>query len=347
MAALLHRELGKPPEAIFAEFDRQPMAAASLAQVHRARLRSGDEVAVKVQYPDIVEIVRADLWGLRLLKSALQRLLPDLNIGEIIDDLRASIPQELDFIHEGRNAEQVARNFAGNPSVVIPRIYWQYTTRRVLVMEFIHGIKVTDTDALGSAGVDLKQLCTLFLRTYFEQIMVQGFFNADPHPGNLLVMPDGPRIALLDFGLVKQMDPSFRIASARLCRAIISFDAEATRRAYHEMGVYTREDDLESYRVLGMLFLGLPEHIKGEKSLFDQRSWRESRIDLRSRFRADPITHLPSDLLVMSRAITLMGGVMFTLDMWYDMWTMIMGFCDRVLGEAAAAQIAPVAAAAD
>jgi predicted unusual protein kinase regulating ubiquinone biosynthesis (AarF/ABC1/UbiB family) len=333
ISSLLHRELGRSPHAIFAEFDPKPIAAASLAQVHRARLNSGEEVAVKVQYPDIEEIVRADLWGLGVVKRAVQRLLPDLNVGEIIDDLRESIPLELDFIHEGRSAENVARNFAENKTVVVPRIYWQWTTKRVLVMEFIRGIKVTDIDALRESGVDLKQLCTLFLQTYFEQIMVQGYFNADPHPGNLLVLPDGPRIALLDFGLVKKIDEHFRIASARLCRAIITFDAEATRRAYHEMGVYTREDDLQSYQVLGMLFLGLPEHIKGEKSLFDQKSWRESRIDLRSRFKSDPITHLPSDLLVMSRAITLMGGVMFTLDMWYDMWSMILGFCDRVLGQ--------------
>jgi ubiquinone biosynthesis protein len=334
ISALLKRELGRSPNDVFAEFNPAPIAAASLAQVHRARLTSGEEVAVKVQYPDIEEIVHADLWGLGLVKRAVQRLLPELNVAEIIDDLASSIPLELDFIHEGQSAENVARNFAGNDSVVIPRIYWQWTTRRVLVMEFIDGLKITETDALRKAGIDLKQLCTLFLNTYFEQIMVQGYFNADPHPGNLLVLPDGPRIALLDFGLVKKIDEHFRIASARLCRAIITFDAEATRRAYHEMGVYTREDDLASYQVLGMLFLGLPEHIKGEKSLFDQRSWQQSRIDLRGRFKADPITHLPSDLLVMSRAITLMGGVMFTLDMWYDMWSMILGFCDRVLSQA-------------
>jgi predicted unusual protein kinase regulating ubiquinone biosynthesis (AarF/ABC1/UbiB family) len=341
ITALLKRELGRKAEDVFAEFDSEPIAAASLAQVHRARLTSGEEVAVKVQYPDIEEIVGADLWGLGVVKRAVQRLLPDLNVGEIIDDLRSSIPQELDFIHEGKSAEQVGRNFAGNESVVIPRIFWQWTTKRVLVMEFIHGIKITGTEALREAELDLKQLCTLFLRTYFEQIMVQGYFNADPHPGNLLVLPDGPRIALLDFGLVKRIDEHFRIASARLCRAIITFDAEATRRAYHEMGVFTREDDLASYQTLGMLFLGLPEHIKGEKSLFDQRSWQKSSIDLRGRFKADPITHLPPDLLVMSRAITLMGGVMFTLDMWYDMWSMILGFCDRVLAGPASAPGAP------
>lgn len=349
---LLRRELGRAPEDVFAEFDREPMAAASLAQVHRARLRhtretdqtdqdeQGQEVAVKVQYPDILEIVRADLWGLGIVKRAVAQLLPTLNVGEIIDDLRATIPQELDFVHEGQNAERVARAFEGNASVVIPRVYWQHTTRRVLVLEFIDGIKITDTEALQEAGIDLKTLCKLFLRTYFEQIMIQGFFNADPHPGNVLVLPDGPRIALLDFGLVKGIEPAFRIASARLCKAIISFDAEGTRRAYHEMGVRTREDDLASYQMLGMLFLGLPEHIKGEKSLFDPRSWQQSGIDLRGRFRADPITHMPSDLLVMSRAITLMGGVMFTLDMWTDMWTMILDFANRVLSEPAASSAA-------
>jgi predicted unusual protein kinase regulating ubiquinone biosynthesis (AarF/ABC1/UbiB family) len=336
IAPLLRQDLGRDPETVFGEFEREPIAAASLAQVHRARLRSGAEVAVKVQYPDILEIVRADLWGLGVVKKAVARLLPGLNVAEIIDDLRATIPQELDFIHEGQNAERVAANFAGNTSVVIPRIYWEFTTRRVLTMEFIHGIKVTETAALQQAGVDLKALCQLFLRTYFEQIMIQGFFNADPHPGNVLVLPDGPRVALLDFGLVKQLDPAFRIASARLCKAIISFDAEGTRRAYHEMGVRTKVDDLASYQTLGMLFLGLPEHITGKKSLFDQASWQQSGIDLRGRLQADPITHLPSDLLIMSRAITLMGGVMFTLDMWADMWTMIMGFCNRVLAEPAA-----------
>jgi ubiquinone biosynthesis protein len=336
IGVLLEHELGRPPEAIFAEFDREPIAAASLAQVHRARLRSGEEVAVKVQYPDILAIVRADLWGLGLIKQAIERLLPSLNAGEIIDDLRATIPQELNFVHEGQNAERVAANFAGNPSVVIPKVFWAYTTQRILVLEFIHGIKITEVEALKAAGIDLKELCKLFLQTYFEQIMVHGFFNADPHPGNLLVLPDGPRIALLDFGLVKELEAAFRIASARLCRAIICFDAEATRRAYHEMGVYTREDDLASYQLLGHLFLGLPEHIKGEASLFDMATWQNAGIDLRARFKADPITHLPADLLIMSRAITLMGGVMFTLDMWYDMWTMIMGFTERVLTEASA-----------
>ena len=340
MAPLLRRELGRRPESVFAEFEREPIAAASLAQVHRARLRSGEEVAVKVQYPDIVEIVRADLWGLGIVKRAVIWMLPNLNVGEIVDDLRRSIPQELDFVHEGRNAERVARNFSGNPSVIIPRIYWAHSTRRVLIMEFIQGLKITDLDALREAGLDFKAICSLFLRTYFEQIMIHGFFNADPHPGNVLVLPEGPRIALLDFGLVKQLEPTFRLASARLCLGILNFDPIATRAAYREMGVRTANDDVLSYQLLGTLFLGLPEHIKGETNLFDQTTWERSGIDLRASFKADPVTRLPADLLIMSRAITLMGGVMFTLDLWADMWSLIRDYSLRVVREA---EVAPAA----
>jgi len=333
---VLHKALGRGPEQVFAEFTREPIAAASLAQVHHAVLHDGREVAVKVQYPGIQGVVRADLLGLNLVKWSLQRLLPGLNLSEIIDDLRAAIPQELDFVHEGHNAERVARNFNGRPGVVIPAIVWEYTSRQVLVMEFIHGIKITETERLKSAGVDMKALCKLFLSIYFEQIMQHGFFNADPHPGNLLVLPqpDGAAsIALLDFGLVKELEPKFRVGSARLCKAILSFDPVAVRRAYHELGVQTKSDSMQTYMLLGHMFLGLPEHIRGEKSLFDAQSWQDSNVDVRAIYRADPVTNLPPQLLLVGRAITLMGGVMFTLDMWVDMWTLIMDYSNRVIAD--------------
>jgi ubiquinone biosynthesis protein len=343
IAPVLRRGLGKPPEAVFASFERTPIAAASLAQVHRATLKDGTDVAVKVQYPGIQSVVEADLFGLGLVKLALRRLLPGLNIGEIIDDLRASIPQELDFVHEGANAERVARNFNGRPGVVIPTIYWQYTSRRVLVMQFIRGVKITDTAALDAAGVDRRALCKLFLGIYFEQIMVHGFFNADPHPGNLLVIPHehgAAEIALLDFGLVKELEERFRVGSARLCKAILTFDPVATREAYHQLGVRTKGDALTTYTTLGMLFLGLPQHIKGEKNLFDQQSWEESGIDMRKLYRADPLTNLPPQLLLVGRAITLMGGVMFILDMWVDMWSLILDYSNRVIADYEAAAVA-------
>ena len=335
--------LGMPPKTAFRTFDVEPIASASLAQVHHAVLHDGREVAVKVQYPDIQAVVAVDLLGLNVAKWCLRRLLPGLNIGEIIDDLRRSIPEELDFVHEGRNAERVAVNFKGRAGVVIPKVYWDYTSMRVLTLEFIHGIKITDSEQLQSAGIDRKNLCKLFLSIYFEQIMEHGFFNADPHPGNLLVLPEEggkASIALLDFGLVKELTPEFRVGSARLCKAILTFDAIATKDAYHALGVRTKTDALETYTMLGTVFLGLPEHIRGEKSLFDMESWRASKISVRAMFRADPLTNLPTALLLIGRAITLMGGVMFTLDMWADMWSMILDYSNRVIDAYEAKQVA-------
>ncbi|HZQ37739.1 MAG TPA: ABC1 kinase family protein [Dehalococcoidia bacterium] len=343
IAPVLRRGLGAAPERVFKTFERTPLAAASLAQVHRAVLHDGREVAVKVQYPGIDTVVRADLFGLNAVKWALGRLLPELNIGEIVDDLRDSIPQELDFIHEGRNAERVARNFAGKPGVIVPRIVWERSSRRVLAMEYIHGIKITDAARLRAAGIDLGALCRLFLGIYFDQILVHGFFNADPHPGNLLVVPRASgqaEIALLDFGLVKELTPEFRVGSAYLCRAILTFDPIATREAYHRLGVRTRDDSLQTYVTLGTVFLGLPEHIRGEKSLFDQQSWAHSGIDVRATYRADPLISLPPQLLLVGRAITLMGGVMFALDMWADMWSMILDYSNRVIAEYEAQRVA-------
>jgi predicted unusual protein kinase regulating ubiquinone biosynthesis (AarF/ABC1/UbiB family) len=191
--------------------------------------------------------------------------------------------------------------------------------------------------------VDRRGLCKLFLGIYFEQIMVHGFFNADPHPGNLLVIPHehgAAEIALLDFGLVKELEERFRVGSARLCKAILTFDPVATREAYHQLGVRTKGDALTTYTTLGMLFLGLPQHIKGEKNLFDQQSWEESGIDMRKLYRADPLTNLPPQLLLVGRAITLMGGVMFILDMWVDMWSLILDYSNRVIADYEAAAVA-------
>src|SRR3990170_8217841 len=158
---VIEEELGAPLAETFAEFSPTPIASASLAQVHRARLHDGRDVAVKVQYPEIEEIVRVDLQNVRLLARFAGRLLPDFDFAPVIEELSSNVPLELDFINEGHNAEATARNFAGRDDIIIPRIYWEHTARRVLTMEFIDGIKITDMEALAAARIEREAVARL------------------------------------------------------------------------------------------------------------------------------------------------------------------------------------------
>ena len=179
------RELRRPLSDVFSQFNREPIAAASLAQVHMATLKDGRTVAVKVQYPGIWDVVRTDLDSIRFLLRILAVMERNLDFAPIIEEVSRNIPQELDFINEGHNAELIAANFDSRSDIIVPRIYWEYTTRRVLVMEFLEGIKITDVDSLEAAGIDLQAVSQLVTDSYCEQMFLHGLFHADPHPGNL------------------------------------------------------------------------------------------------------------------------------------------------------------------
>src|SRR5262249_35120685 len=189
VSATIESELGRPAHELFAHIEREPIAAASLAQVHRATRLDGREVAVKVQYPEIASLVRADLASLRLLFRTVSFLERDFDLMPLVEELQQSVPRELDFENEGRNAERIASFFADTPEIHVPRIHWDLSSRRVLVMDFEPGIKVTDVGALRAAGVDVDRVASILVSAYCEQILARGFFHADPHPGNLLVQP--------------------------------------------------------------------------------------------------------------------------------------------------------------
>ena len=167
----IERELGCELEDLFASIEREPVASASLAQVHEAILKSGERVAVKVQYPEIEALVRSDLANLRMLFRTVDFMERDFDLMPLVDELASYVPRELNFVNEGHNAETVARMFAGRDDVAVPRIHWQLTTRRVLVMEFIDGIKITDVAGLRAAGLDTNRVARLLAEAYCEQIL--------------------------------------------------------------------------------------------------------------------------------------------------------------------------------
>ena len=247
----IEAELKQPLEKVFSSFTAEPIAAASLAQVHQATLHDGRRVAVKVQYPDIAALVDLDLRSVGFFVEWLARLEPRYDFRFILNELRRYIPLELDFVHEGHNAEAVARNFAARgDDALVPRIYWEYTTPRLLVMEFMEGIKVTEVEALRRAGIDTRAVAQKLTEAYLRQILLDGLFHADPHPGNLLVQP-GPRLVFLDFGLTKDLPPEFPAEMARLTTAIVRQDAAEIVASFRRLGFVTKNGGSESLLVLG------------------------------------------------------------------------------------------------
>lgn len=210
--ARIEKELGLKINEVYKEFELKPVAAASLGQVYRARLHTGEEVAVKVQRPNLEATIKGDLEILRKVADFAERF-PQLNENAdwsgMLREFNETIHEEMDYAAEGQNAERFRENFKGWDNVHVPKIYWNATTSKVLTMEYIHGTKVTDLERLAAQQIAPEKVNRLLIRTYLKQLLEDGFFHADPHPGNLLVMPDG-RLAFFDFGMVGRISPQLQ-----------------------------------------------------------------------------------------------------------------------------------------
>jgi len=303
----IEEELSKPLDEVFASFSPQPIAAASLAQVHEARLHDGRRVAVKVQYPDIASLVDLDVRNIAFFVEWLARLEPRYDFCFIVKELQRYIPLELDFVHEGKNAEMVGRNFAARgDEVIVPQVYWEFTTSRLLVMEFMEGVKVTDVAALQKAGIDPRAVAQRLTDAYLQQILLDGLFHADPHPGNLLVQA-GPKLVFLDFGLTKDLPPEFPEEMARLTTAIVMQNPEEIVASFRRLGFLTKHGGDESLLVLGEAMLGYS--VKENKSYADPDMVDRFNAELAEAMRKDPIVEAPSDLVLVGRVMGLLSGV--------------------------------------
>ncbi len=204
---IIEAQLGYTIDEIYSQISPEPVAAASLGQVYRARLHSGEEVAVKVQRPNLLPTLTLDLYLMRWAASWLSPWLP-LNLGHdltlIVDEFGIKLFEEIDYLNEGRNAEKFAENFRDDPTVKVPAIYWRYSSTRILTLEWINGFKLTDTERIQAAGLDTDTLIQIGVTSGLRQLLEFGFFHADPHPGNLFAMPDG-RMAYIDFGMMDQL----------------------------------------------------------------------------------------------------------------------------------------------
>ncbi|BBN13742.1 aarF domain-containing kinase [Marchantia polymorpha subsp. ruderalis] len=260
---VIEGEFGQSIGDIFAEFDEEPIAAASLAQVHRAQLKGGEEVAVKVQYPHLQQQFEIDIRTMYTLSKAISMLFPDYQFEWIVVEFEKGVSRELDFKQEGKNAEQTSKNFASKDHVKIPEIKWDLTSRRVLTMEFMHGFKITDTERLKKAGIDPLQVAEVLVEVFAEMVFCHGYVHGDPHPGNIFVHPrdqvKGKRnfdLVLLDHGLYRELDEGFRNDFCRLWKALILLDSNEMEELGDRLGAG------HFYKYLPIIFTGRPLNSK-------------------------------------------------------------------------------------
>jgi ubiquinone biosynthesis protein len=253
--ALIEQEYGRPVTEVFAEFDETPLAAASIAQVHAARLHGGEEVVVKVLRPGMRAVIGRDLEVLHALADLAQRYWSQgvrLRPREIVDEYQKTILDELDLMREAANASQLKRNFAGSELLYVPEVYWDYCRTDIMVMERIHGVPISDMARLKASGTNIAQLAENGVRIFFTQVFRHNFFHADMHPGNIFVLidnPASPRYAAVDFGIVGTLDPRDQHYLAENFLAVFNRDYHRVAQLHLESGwvpADTRVDEMES-----------------------------------------------------------------------------------------------------
>ncbi len=241
----IEEELGKRPEEIYADLSPQPIAAASLGQVYKGRLKTGEEVAVKVQRPDLNRRITLDIYIMRLLAGWVQDNVKQVrsNLRSIIDELAERIFEETNYNQEGRNADKFKEFYGYMEEIYVPKIYWEYTGKRVLTMEWINGTKLTDIEEVQAQGIDATHLVEVGVECSLRQLLEHGFFHADPHPGNLLAMADG-RLAYLDFGMMSRIKPYQRYGLIEAVVHLVNRDFESLSEDYVKLDFLTPETDL-------------------------------------------------------------------------------------------------------
>lgn len=312
------REHGRSLSELFASFDEQPVAAASIGQVHRATLHDGRMVAVKVQRPDIAELVALDMELLEVFVRALAEGLPPLDYDTIIRETRAMVTAELDYEREAKLTAQLSTYFAVDAHIHVPKVVSALSTRRMLVTEFMPGEKITNVlDRLqqardagdAPAHTALTQLLSRVLEAYARQVLEVGVFQADPHPGNLLA-DDAGNLTVLDFGCAKQLEPEQKGELVCLLRGVVMRDVDAMAAAMEAMGFRTRSASREGLRALAEAALGQMALVKSEGGNFCSQMEMVSRIAEFGRFvDSDPIEKLPDAFVMLGRVFGTLSGL--------------------------------------
>ncbi len=315
---IIEDDLKLPLDKIFSYFGEIPIAAASIAQVHKATLFDGSNVVVKVQRPDIKEQIESDINILSTIARLLDKHVPEsrfFNPVGIVEEFSRTIRKEMDFVEEARNCNRFRKNFQSSPDVYIPKIYLEYATEKVLVMEMIEGVRIDDIAVIEFMELDRKRLAKIGVGAYFKQVLEDGFFHADPHPGNIFVMGT-EKIAFVDFGIVGRVSDELKEAMADTFLALINKDFDRLIDQYIELSIVSEHVDIDVFR----------RDFKADLMDFLEPLYGLTLKDINFAQYFDTLTHvairhnlrIPSDLLLINKALLILENIGRQLDPAFD-----------------------------
>ncbi len=312
---IIEEDLKSPLGTVFSSFEDEPIAAASIAQVHRATLLDGRPVMVKVQRPHIVRIIERDISIMRLLADLIETRAPELapyNIPGIVDEFARTIMKELDFFIEASNAVQLRRNFEDSSVLYVPQVYTELSSKRILVLERIEGIRIDEYDRLDREGFSRKELARRGGSAFFRMVLRDGFFHADPHPGNIFVLADG-RLGLVDFGIMGRVTEENMEHFASIFLALAEHDYDALVRQYVELGFFSETSvDIEKFQreMKEDLFELLEPYYTMQVKQIDFGAYIDRVTHLLIRHKLK----LPSNLYLMDKSLITLEGILKQLD---------------------------------
>jgi len=312
--ALVESELGKDIYALYRDFDSFPIAAASLGQVHRARLHTGEDVVVKVQRPGLSKLFDLDVKAVYQVIRFCDRYFPwtrKYNLEAIYHEFFKILYQEIDYVQEGKNADRFGDNFQGYPRIIVPKVYWQYTTKKVITIEYAPGIKVDDRISLEAIGVDIQKLNQLGICCYLKQLLIDGFFQADPHPGNLAVTEDGSLI-FYDFGMMAEVKSLAKDEMVKTFFAVLKKDTDGVLDTLIAIGLVDPMPDMMPVRRLITFLLD-----KFIDKPIDFQAFNEIKNELYIMFEQQPF-RLPAQMMFIVKSLTTLDGIARTLDPHYN-----------------------------
>lgn len=344
--AAVEAALGMPLERAFTSVDETPVAAASLGQAHRARLTALDaadtgldEVIIKVQRPGIDEIIDVDLATLRKVGGWLShvRLVYNrVDMPALVEEFAQTSLEEIDYLHEATSSERFAAAFPDDDRVSVPGVVWERTTRKVLTLEDVTAIKITDVDGLLKAGIDPTEVAPVFAEVMFDQMFTMGFFHADPHPGNIFVTPDadterGWKLTFIDFGMMGEVPTSTRTGLRKMLIAAASRDGRGLVNAMNDVGVLLPSaETTELERAMTTLFARFGGMGFAELREVDPREFRDFAVQFGDVVRSLPF-QLPENFLLIIRAMSLTSGVASALNPAFNLWDSVEPYAAQLL----------------